>query len=205
MTSMIPSLPRRRFLSRAVAALAAGTWLGRAGQAAASPQGDNPFIGEIRMFAGTFAPLGWMFCEGQILPISENEALFSLIGTTFGGDGQETFALPDLRGRAPVHQGNGMVLGEMSGAEYVTLTLNQIPAHTHAAGASSGHGDSVSPVGRVPAVNAAGGPQYAAAANATLAAGALEAAGGSQPHNNMQPYLCIHHIISLYGIYPSQS
>src|SRR5215475_11409070 len=98
---------------------------------------SQPYVGEIRMFAGNFAPAGWMFCEGQLLPISENETLFQLIGTTYGGDGQSTFALPDLRGRLPIHQGNGFILAETGGAETITLTVNQIPAHNHPFLASS--------------------------------------------------------------------
>jgi microcystin-dependent protein len=207
MTDSRASLPRRRFLGRALAALATGAWLGR-GERAAEAQTDQPYVGEIKMFAGTFAPAGWMFCEGQLLSISENETLFNLIGTTYGGDGQSTFALPDLRGRAPVHQGQGSglsnwVIGQAQGVENVTLIVNQIPAHSHAAGASTANGDSDSPAGRVPARSAAGAPQYGTTMDASLAPGAVIAAGGSSPHNNMQPYLCINFIISLYGVYPS--
>src|SRR3954449_1544418 len=111
----------------------------------------QPYVGEIRMFAGNFAPAGWMFCEGQLLPISENETLFQLIGTTYGGDGQSTFGLPDLRGRLPMHQGNGFILAETGGAEEVTLTVQQIPAHTHAAIAAAVAGDATTPIGNLPA------------------------------------------------------
>ena len=109
----------------------------------------QPYVGEVRMFAGNFAPAGWMFCSGQFLPISENETLFQLIGTTYGGDGQNTFALPDLRGRVPIHQGNAFLLAETGGAEQVTLTVNQIPSHSHVPAANSGNGTSTSPVNNV--------------------------------------------------------
>jgi microcystin-dependent protein len=171
---------------------------------------ELPFIAEIRMFVGDFAPVDWAFCHGQLLPISENEALFSLIGTTYGGDGESTFALPDLRGRVPIHQGTASSgtsyqMGEMGGVESLFLTTPQIPAHSHPAGASSAVGDSDNPAGRVPARNAAGVPEYAASPDGSMAAGALLASGGSQPHANMQPYLGINYIICLYGVYPSQS
>ena len=110
----------------------------------------QPYVGEIRMFAGNFAPAGWMFCEGQLLPISENETLFQLIGTTYGGDGESTFALPDLRGRIPVHQGNGLILAETGGAEEITLTVPQIPAHTQPAMGSTSTATSTSPTGNLP-------------------------------------------------------
>jgi microcystin-dependent protein len=199
-------IERRRFIARTVATLGAGSWLAALeGRAAAAPQQESPFIAEIRMFAGTFAPDGWAFCDGQLLPISQYDALFALIGTTYGGDGQSTFALPDLRGRAPVHQGTTWVLGQSTGSEQVTLTTGQLPSHAHAEAASTSPGDSDSPVGRVPARNAAGSPVYGSNVDATLAAGALQAAGGSGPHANMQPYLAINFIISLFGVFPSQS
>ncbi|MBI5074543.1 MAG: phage tail protein [Nitrospirae bacterium] len=162
----------------------------------------QPYVGEIRMFGGNFAPAGWMFCEGQLLPISENETLFQLIGTTYGGDGQSTFALPDLRGRLPVHQGNGFVLAETGGTEEITLTVNQMPAHSHALLASNDI-----PVSSNPANNVTG--QAAAklyrVGNPTipLNAASISAVGGSQPHTNFQPYLCVDFIISLFGIFPS--
>ena len=164
----------------------------------------QPYVGEIRMFAGNFAPAGWMFCEGQILPISENETLFQLIGTTYGGDGQETFALPDLRGRIPMHQGNGFILAETGGVEEVTLTVSQIPAHSHGLTATGTPGAQSSPAGNrlaqsrnvVPYINEA-------PVGGTLRAGVVGSVGGSQPHSNMQPYLCVNFIISLFGIFPS--
>ncbi len=200
------ALPRRHFLGRALAALAGIAWFGRAGRAEAAPQGDIQFIGEIRMFAGNFEPVGWMFCQGQLLPISENNALFALIGNIYGGDGQSTFALPDLRGRAPIHAGTFFPnLGQTGGAEELYVTLDQTPAHNHAAGASSANGISDDPSGRVPARSAAGVPQYGTTPDATLAPAALLSAGGTTPHPNMQPFLGINYIISLFGVFPTQS
>lgn len=169
----------------------------------------QPYVGEIRMFAGNFAPLGWLFCDGSLQPISEYETLFNLIGTTYGGDGQSTFALPDLRGRVPIHQGQSFgtsnyVIGESGGVESVTLTAQQIPSHSHTLSASSGAGTSSAPGGNVPAlvvgnlyVGTPSGP------TANLAPAAVGTAGGSQPHENMQPFLCVSFIISLFGIFPS--
>lgn len=168
----------------------------------------EPFVGEIRMFAGNFAPSGWMFCEGQLLPISENEILFQLIGTTYGGDGESTFQLPDLRGRLPLHQGTrdgtSYTLGESGGVEQVTLSTQQIPVHTHAMLASSATGTSPTPVDNVLASNNVVS-MYKGGTAATTAMNAQAAgpAGGSQPHTNFQPYLCINFIISLFGVYPS--
>lgn len=206
MTAPATPLPRRHFLGRTLAALAGSALIGRVGRAdRAEPeaQGSLGYVGEIRMFAGTFAPIDWMFCEGQFLPISENEALFNLIGTIYGGDGQTTFALPDLRGRAPIHMESQRPIGEMGGTEQITLPLTQIPNHSHAAGASSANGSLDDPAGRVPSRNAAGSPQYGATADTNLSAGAVLPTGGTSPHDNMQPYLCIHYIISLFGIYPT--
>ena len=163
----------------------------------------QPYVGEIRMFAGNFAPAGWMFCEGQLLPISQNETLFNLIGTTYGGDGQSTFALPDLRGRLPIHQGNGFILAETGGAEEITLTVQQIPAHTHPVLASTAPASSNSPVGNVAAAPTAINLYIEDNANSSLSPLAVSAIGGSQPHTNLQPYLCVNFIISLFGIFPS--
>ncbi|HYF65318.1 MAG TPA: tail fiber protein [Herpetosiphonaceae bacterium] len=161
----------------------------------------QPYVGEIRMFAGNFAPAGWSFCEGQLLPISENETLFNLIGTTYGGDGQSTFALPDLRGRLPLHQGGGFILAETGGAEEITLTTNQIPAHSHQFVGSLALADSPSPQSRVIArstsLNTFINETPTVNTGMTLAP-----VGGSQPHTNFQPYLCVNFIISLFGIYP---
>jgi microcystin-dependent protein len=154
------------------------------------------------MFAGNFAPAGWMFCEGQLLPISENETLFQLIGTTYGGDGESTFALPDLRGRIPVHQGNGFILAETGGAEEITLTVNQTPAHSHPLLVST-----AAAYLNTPQANVTGQSrnklyrlaQTPVAMNPAM----ISAVGGSQPHTNFQPYLCVDFIISLFGIFPS--
>ena len=169
-----------------------------------------PYIGEIRIFAGSFAPAGWAFCDGQLLAISENDTLFNLIGTTYGGDGQETFALPDLRGRVPLHMGTGSdgityQLAEEAGVETVTLTTQQIPIHNHAFLASLNAPTSTDPT-------AGGGAQDSQVhtftedvANKQMNASSLVAAGGNQPHDNLQPYLCINFILSLFGVFPSQT
>lgn len=162
----------------------------------------QPYVGEIRMFAGNFAPAGWMLCSGQLLPISENETLFQIIGTTYGGDGQSTFALPNLQSRIPIHQGNGFTLGEASGTEQVTLTTQQMPVHTHVPGASTA-GTSDTPGGNFWGASSLGKP-YVAPGGATVSmnAGTIGAPqGGSQPHENMIPFLCINYIISLFGLF----
>jgi microcystin-dependent protein len=164
----------------------------------------QPYVGEIRMFAGNFPPAGWMFCEGQLLPISENETLFQLIGTTYGGDGESTFALPDLRGRIPIHQGNGFILAQNGGAETVTLTVQQIPSHSHAFIVSKETGDLITPTNGV--LSRASAQYLRATASPPAIAmdpASIGAVGGSQPHENMQPYLCVDFIISLFGIFPS--
>ncbi|MDX6374383.1 MAG: hypothetical protein QOD98_3371 [Nocardioidaceae bacterium] len=163
----------------------------------------QPYVGEIRMFAGNFAPAGWMFCEGQLLPISENETLFQLIGTTYGGDGQSTFALPDLRGRIPIHQGNGFTLAESGGVESVTLTVQQTPAHNHAAIGAQVTGNQTTATGAVPANSVTITPYLNTPPDAAFKANAIGPVGGSQPHTNFQPYLCFNYIISLFGIFPS--
>jgi microcystin-dependent protein len=167
----------------------------------------QPYVGEIRIFAGNFAPAGWMFCSGQLLPISEYETLFQLIGTTYGGDGQSTFGLPDLRGRVPINFGNGFTLAETGGVETVTLTTNQIPSHPHPMLATN-QGSSLSPANAMLASvtsSQAGANFYntAAVASTTLVPSSMLATGGSQPHDNRQPYLGLSFIISLFGIFPS--
>jgi microcystin-dependent protein len=153
-----------------------------------------------------FAPAGWMLCQGQLLPISEYPALFNLIGTTYGGDGVSTFALPDLRGRVPVHQGAGFVMGQLSGEEQVTLTSGQVPAHPHQFFASANPGAQRDPTGNVPATIPAGSAYVQNVATAALAPQSISTApGNGLPHDNMQPYLGLTFIISLYGIYPSQN
>ncbi len=165
----------------------------------------QPYVGEVRMFAGNFAPAGWFFCEGQLLPISEYETLFNLIGTTYGGDGQETFALPDLRGRVPIHFGNGYTLAETGGAEEVTLAVNQIPAHSHALLASQAAASSPNPANNVLAETVTSTPYFADVTNLSLHPSSVTSTGGSQPHTNFQPYVCLDFIISMYGIFPSQT
>ncbi len=175
----------------------------------------QPFIGEIRMFGGNFAPAGWMFCEGQLLPISEYETLFNLIGTTYGGDGQSTFALPDLQGRLPIHagtnpQGGTHTLAETGGNEQVTITVQQLPGHTHAPLCVSGAGGQASPVNNMWAGTQSGVQAYADPANASGADVPMNplnisGTGGNQPHENTAPYLVISFIISLFGIFPSQT
>jgi len=171
---------------------------------------SSPYVGEIRMFGGNFPPAGWMFCDGSTLPISENEVLFQLIGTTYGGDGQSTFQLPDLRGRVPVHQGQGgglsnYVIGQKAGVETVTITAGQTPNHGHLLSASTETGDQVTPENNVPASSFNVTPYINDVTDSNFAPNAIGPAGGSQPHENMQPFLCISYIISLFGIFPSQN
>jgi microcystin-dependent protein len=168
----------------------------------------QPYVGEIRMFGGNFPPVGWLFCDGQLLPISENETLFQLIGTTFGGDGQENFGIPNLQSRLPVHMGQGpglsnRILAETGGTESVTLTTQQIPSHNHAFVASLDGGTAITPKDNVLGAGASASIYRPAPANLPMNAGSIGATGGSQPHDNMHPYLCIDYIISLFGIFPS--
>ncbi len=170
----------------------------------------QPFIGEIRMFGGNFAPAGWAFCDGQLVPISENDTLFTLIGTTYGGDGQETFALPNLMSRVPIHMGTGSSgttyqLGESGGVEEVTLTTQQTPIHTHPLIASTGGGNANAPAGNLTGESAAVKIYISEAPSAAMNPQAVTPVGGSQPHDNMQPFLCISFIISLFGVFPSQT
>ena|SRR5215471_15945689 len=168
----------------------------------------TPYVGEIRMFAGNFAPAGWALCQGQTLPISENETLFNLIGTTYGGDGETTFNLPNLASRVPLHMGTGAgssyIIGEAAGVETVTLTTSQIPAHSHQPRCLSTGGGSSEPTNGIWAQTSAA-PYANVTPAAVMAANAVGIAGGSQPHDNMVPYLCINFIISLFGIFPSQT
>lgn len=165
---------------------------------------STPYLGEIRMFAGNFAPSGWLFCDGQTVAIADYDALYNLIGTTYGGDGVETFALPDLRGRIPFHVSNSHVLGEMGGVENVTLTTQQIPQHTHPFPCNASTSNTSRPSG-----NAVGGGYLAFAdpssVNGTMNSGMMTSVGGSQPHDNMAPYLGINFIIAMEGIFPSQT
>jgi len=169
----------------------------------------QPYVGEIRMFAGSFAPAGWMFCDGSHLPIAENDILFQLIGTTYGGDGQQTFALPDLRGRVPVHQGTNQsqtfTLGQMAGVESVTLNTQQIPSHGHPFIAAATPGDVISPAGNLPANSSNVKIYINQAPDGGMSGSAMGPTGGSQPHENLQPYLGINFIISMFGLWPNQT
>ena len=167
---------------------------------------SNPYVGEIRMFPGNFAPQGWAICDGSILSIASNDTLFNLIGTTYGGDGQSTFALPDLRGRAPIHQGNGFVIGQAGGVEAVTLTINQLPVHNHVPQAAIGAtgNPANSPAGNIWS-GWTGGQFTTQAPAVNMNAAAINTDGGSQPHDNMVPFLAINFIISLFGVFPSQT
>jgi len=203
---------RRSFLKRLFAFAAGGAVMAAARDALPATQATNQYVGEIMLVPyPSLVPIGWARCDGQILSISQNTALFTLIGTTYGGNGQTTFALPDLRGRAPIHGGQGPGLsnhfvGEASGSENVTLLTAQIPQHSHLIGASSAVGTSDDPTNRYMARNGAGEPMWTSSApGQTLAAGAVQNAGGSQPHTNMPPYLAMSYLISLVGIYPSSS
>ena len=173
---------------------------------------SEPFVGEIRMFAGNFAPRCWAYCDGQLLAVSQNDTLFSLLGTIYGGDGRTTFGLPDLRGRFPMHAGNGSQLsnrrlGEKEGAEQVTLTAQQLPSHSHKLRHNSARADSASPVGNIPATSASGDRQYSKGtpAIATMNPGAIANTGGGASHPTVPPFICVHFIIALFGVYPSRS
>jgi len=168
----------------------------------------QPYVGEIRMFAGNFAPAGWMFCDGQLLPISENETLFQLIGTTYGGDGESTFALPNLQSRVPIHMGQGKdgvtyQLAEAAGTESVTLSTQQIPIHTHPLLGATGNGSQGNPANNFLSSSTIVKLYGNETPDTAMAATSIGPAGGSQPHENCQPFLCINFIISLFGIFPS--
>jgi microcystin-dependent protein len=170
---------------------------------------SEPFVGEIRMFAGSFAPRGWAFCDGQLLAVSQNDALFSLLGTIYGGDGRTTFGLPDCRGRIPIHAGHGpglseRRLGAKGGAEKVTVTVNQLPSHTHPLKGSTANGLLADPGGNVLAGSAVLEPYEEEVPNEAMASTAVSSVGGSRSHTNLQPFLCVHFIIALVGIYPSR-
>lgn len=200
---------RRSFLKTMLAGTAGAAALLGLKPREARADGD-PFLGEIALVGFNFAPVGWAMCNGQLLPISQNVALFSLLGTFYGGDGVNTFALPDLRGRMAIHSGQGpglssYVQGQLGGTEVVTLTAAQMPQHTHQLTGSSSNGTSNSPVNAVPAVQANGVPVYSATPNANLSPNAIGLAGGNLPHSNLQPYLSLNYIIALQGIFPSRS
>lgn len=163
---------------------------------------SEPFIGEIKMFGGNFAPLQYAFCDGQLIEISQNDALFSLIGTTYGGDGQTTFALPDLRGRIPIHQGPGFRIGTSAGSETVTLTEREIPAHSHSAAADSNSGSANNPQNNIVAATASLNAYTTNAIDNQMGDQTINSTGNSRPHDNVMPYQCVSFIIALYGIYP---
>ncbi|MFK5878606.1 MAG: tail fiber protein [Flavobacteriaceae bacterium] len=176
-----------------------------------SVNAQEAMIGEVKMFAGNFAPRGWAFCNGQLLPISQNSALFSILGTTYGGDGRTTFALPDLRGRVAVHAGSGTglirkQLGQRGGEETVNITVKNLPSHSHAVKAVAEVGDEGLPNGNLPASNSTANKSYSTlSSNATMSKSMIENTGGNLPVNNMQPYLTVNYIICLEGIFPSRN
>lgn len=163
----------------------------------------TPYLSEIRIFSFNYAPKGWALCNGQLLPINQNQALFSLLGTVYGGDGRVTFALPDLRGRAPMHAGSSITQGERAGAEAVTLIASQLPAHTHVPVASTAVADQVSPQNNLWAASAY--TAYAASPNTTMSPADITQTGGNQPHNNMSPFLTLNFCIALAGVFPSRN
>ncbi|QIK42567.1 phage tail protein [Pontivivens nitratireducens] len=171
---------------------------------------SEPYVGEIRMFAGNFAPYSWAFCDGQLLAIAQNDALYSLLGTIYGGDGRTTFGLPDMRGRIPLHHGTGpglstRRLGSKGGAEKETLTTNQLPSHAHDFNANTSDANVDTPTGKVVAKGAGVSFYKAAGQNMSMASDVISHAGGSSSHTNLMPTLCVHFIIALYGIYPSRT
>lgn len=198
------AIPRRGFLARVAAVLAGGVVLPRPARAASAPE----FLGEIRLFAGTFAPAGWALCNGQILPIASYTALYSILGNTYGGDGHTTFALPDLRGRVPIHAGQGTgltprTLGAQGGAATRTLAAGEMPLHTHTVRANASPGTDVTPAPtRYLARNAAGIPQWGDSPSASMS-GVVSTSGGGGSHTNVQPYLVLHYIIALQGVVPA--
>ncbi len=218
----ISSANRRRFLAKTLGVLAGTSLIGgvakafaQIGQKTVTSSGGQkpltvayPYLGEIMMFAGNFAPSGWAFCNGSLVSISSNTALFSLLGTMYGGDGVTSFALPDFRGRVPIHAGTGSGLssyavGQHGGEETHTLVTNEMPSHNHAANADVSNGTSPSPSNNLPAVNSEGIEHYGSTQNGSMNANAIGATGGSQPHNNIQPYLTVTFCIATAGTYPS--
>src|SRR5215469_5462331 len=164
---------------------------------------SEPFLGELKIISWNFPPKGWAFCNGTLLPINQNQALFSILGTTYGGDGRTTFGLPNLQGRTPMHIGNGIVLGEMGGETQHTLNISELPAHTHVPNATSTTSNSATPGGNT--WGNARMASYSASPNNAMSPSAVGVTGGNQPHENMQPYLVLNIIIALQGIFPSQN
>ena len=216
------SIARKSFLKKGLALVAGLSFLpaltkamtntgNKPGTQSSTPpsvQSEYPFIGEIQLVAFNFAPKGWALCNGQLLSISQNQALFALLGTIYGGDGVTTFALPDLRGRTPIHSGQGTglspyVIGQSGGEENHTLVTGEIPAHSHNIQINTGVGSTDSPNGTYLAQNSEGVKQFSTSQNGSAAP--VASAGNNLPHNNMQPYLAINYIIALSGIFPSQN
>jgi microcystin-dependent protein len=171
---------------------------------------SEPFVAEIRIFSFNFPPSGWAFCNGQVLAISQNTALFSLLGTTYGGNGTTNFALPNFQGRSPMHTGQGpglslRRLGDTGGEDTIALSASELPVHTHPTSSNSGMGDQYSPAGNFWATDAGGNFEYGASANTTMAAQAVQSAGGGEPHNNLQPYLALNFCIAMQGVFPARS
>jgi microcystin-dependent protein len=206
----IEPLGRRRFIQGAAASIAGLFAFGVAKRAQGATTGIEPYLGQIMLISWNFAPKGWAFCNGQLLPINQNQALFALLGTTYGGNGQTTFALPDFRDRLPNHWGQGpglanRALGERAGESAHTLLLTELPAHTHVARGASALANVVDPAGMYPARNPANIPQYATVADSQMSDVAISAVGGNQPHLNAQPSLTLNYVIALQGIFPTQS
>jgi microcystin-dependent protein len=166
---------------------------------------SEPFLGEIKIISWNFPPKGWTFCNGQLLPINQNQALFSILGTTYGGDGRVNFGLPNLQGRTPFHVGNGIVLGEMGGETSHTLNISELPAHNHVPVGSTTVATAPKPTTNLWATDAGGFNEYAATPNVAMMAACIAATGGNQPHENMSPYLVLNFVIALQGIFPSQN
>jgi microcystin-dependent protein len=166
---------------------------------------SEPFLGQISSFSFAFPPKGWALANGQLLPINQNQALFALLGTQYGGNGTTTFELPNLQGRVAVHFGNGFTIGETAGAESVTLTTSQLPAHTHTVDCNKNAGTKASPTGDLWAADGAGNTPYSSAGGTALAGGAIAATGGSQPHTNVSPMLVVNFCIALQGIFPARN
>ena len=164
---------------------------------------SEPFLGEIRIFSFGFPPKGWALCNGQLLPINQNQALFSILGTTYGGDGRVNFALPNLQGRVPVYAGNGINLGQSSGEQAHTLSISELPAHTHTPVGNPSNANAGNPTGNLWASLSSGG--YLPTANTTMNPASILPAGGNQPHDNMSPYLVLNFCIALQGIFPSRN
>ena len=167
---------------------------------------SEPFLAEVKIVSFNFPPKGWAFCNGELLPINQNQALFAILGTTYGGNGQTNFALPNLQGRLPIHEGNGFTLGQQGGEENHTLTINEIPSHNHPVNCNSGTSSNVaSPSGAVWAQDPNGNAPYSGSGGSQMAIPAINAAGGNQPHPNLAPYLVLSFVIALQGIFPSQN